>query len=147
MALFWIVHKIDGQPCVRIQEGGALIFAQLNAMKDGFGGSFIEAHRLDTDTARKIPKADDRAHAHARRGGGVARPAGVTTALRGRLLPPPHPAEQTAAREDQIGEARADDRTRGRPDTNRIVRDANAICRDNVPFRQSTTAPSDEGDP
>ena len=56
MALFWIVHKIDGQPCVRIQEGGALIFAQLNAMKDGFGGSFIEAHRLDTDTARKIPK-------------------------------------------------------------------------------------------
>ena len=57
MALFWIVHQIDGQHCVRIQEGGALIFAQLNAMKDGFGGSFVEAHRLDADTAKKIPKA------------------------------------------------------------------------------------------
>ena len=56
MALFWIVHKFDGQHCVRIQEGGALIFAQLNAMKDGFGGTFVEAHRLDADTAKKIPK-------------------------------------------------------------------------------------------
>ena len=37
-------------------EGGALIFAQLNAMIDGFGGSFIEAHRLDADLAKKIPK-------------------------------------------------------------------------------------------
>ena len=57
MPLFWIVHKIDGQPCVRIQEGGAQIFAQLNAMIDGFGGSFIEAHRLDAEMAKKIPKA------------------------------------------------------------------------------------------
>ena len=57
MALFWLVHEIDDQPCVRIQEGGALIFAQLNAMKDGFGGSFIEAHRLDAEMAKKIPKA------------------------------------------------------------------------------------------
>ena len=56
MALFWIVHKIDGQHCVRIQDGGALIFAQLNAMIDGFGGSFVEAQRLDLDIARKIPK-------------------------------------------------------------------------------------------
>jgi hypothetical protein len=56
MALFWIVHQIEGQPCVRIQEGGALIFAQLNAMIDGFGGSFVEAHALDAKTAKKIPK-------------------------------------------------------------------------------------------
>ena len=75
MALFWIVHEIDGQPCVRIQEGGALIFAQLNAMKDGFGGSFVEAHPLDAEMAKKIPKRDDRAHAHDGRGGGAARPA------------------------------------------------------------------------
>jgi hypothetical protein len=51
MALFWLVHEIDGQPCVRIQEGGALIFAQLNV-----GGSFIEAHRLDAETAKKPPR-------------------------------------------------------------------------------------------
>ena len=57
MPLFWIVHRIDGQYCVRIQEGGALIFAQLNAMRDGFGGSFVEAHRLDAEMAKRIPKA------------------------------------------------------------------------------------------
>ena len=27
-----------------------------NAMIDGFGGSFIEAHPLDAETAKKIPK-------------------------------------------------------------------------------------------
>ena len=56
MALFWLVHQIDGQPCVRIQEGGAQIFAQLNEMIDGFGGSFVETHQLDAETAKKIPK-------------------------------------------------------------------------------------------
>jgi hypothetical protein len=29
MALFWLVHEIDGERRVRIQEGGALIFARL----------------------------------------------------------------------------------------------------------------------
>ena len=57
MPLFWLVHKIDGEHCVRIQEGGALIFAQLNAMIDGFGGKYIEAHRLDAKTAKRIPEA------------------------------------------------------------------------------------------
>jgi hypothetical protein len=57
MPLFWIVHRIDGQPCVRIQEGGAQIFAQLNAMIDGFGGKYVEAHELDPKTAKKVPKA------------------------------------------------------------------------------------------
>ena len=47
MALFWLVHEIDGARVVRIQEGGALIFARLNAMIDGFGGTFVEAHALD----------------------------------------------------------------------------------------------------
>ena len=55
MPLFWIVHKIDDQPCVRIQEGGALIFAQLNAT--ALAAPFVEAHGLDADTAKRIPKA------------------------------------------------------------------------------------------
>ena len=41
---------------VRIQEGGALIFKRLNAMIDGFGSEFVEAHVLDAKTAKKIPK-------------------------------------------------------------------------------------------
>ena len=41
---------------VRIQEGGALIFKRLNAMIDGFGSEFVEAHALDAKTAKKIPK-------------------------------------------------------------------------------------------
>ena len=54
-ALFWIVHKIDGQPCVRIQEGDALIFAHLNAMRGsparrGYG--------------EENPQSNDRAHSH-----------------------------------------------------------------------------------
>jgi hypothetical protein len=40
------VHKIGGQHCVRIQEGGALIFAQLNAMIDGFDGFGGSSSRL-----------------------------------------------------------------------------------------------------
>lgn len=56
MPLFWIVHEINGVRRVHIQEGSAMIFARLNAMIDGFGGSFIEAHPLDADTAKKIPK-------------------------------------------------------------------------------------------
>ena len=57
MALWWLVHDVDGARVVRIEESHALIFAQLNAMKDGFGGSFVEAHALDTEMAKKIPKA------------------------------------------------------------------------------------------
>ena len=56
MALFWLVHELDGERIVRIQEGGALIFARLSAMIDGFGGTFIEAHALDAKLAKKVPK-------------------------------------------------------------------------------------------
>ncbi len=45
MPLFWIGREIDRERVVRIQEGGAPIFARLNAAVDGFGG--IEAHALD----------------------------------------------------------------------------------------------------
>ena len=45
MALFWIVHEIDGKRCIFIQEAGALIFARLKASIAGFkDGQFIEAH-------------------------------------------------------------------------------------------------------
>jgi len=56
MPLYWIVHELDGERRVLIQEGGALIFARLNAMMDGFGGDFVEAHPLDAKLAKKISK-------------------------------------------------------------------------------------------
>jgi hypothetical protein len=56
MALFWLVHEIDRPRVVRIQEDGAMIFARLHAMIDGFGGVFIEAHLLDAKTAKRIPR-------------------------------------------------------------------------------------------
>jgi hypothetical protein len=37
MALFWIVHDVEGARGVRIEKSHALIFARLNAMIDGFG--------------------------------------------------------------------------------------------------------------
>ena len=57
MALFWIVHEIDGKRCVFIQEVGALILARLKASIAGFDdGVFVEAHALDAKTAGKVPK-------------------------------------------------------------------------------------------
>ena len=49
------MHEVDGERRVRIQEGNALIFARLNAVIDGFGGTFVEAHALDAKTAKQIP--------------------------------------------------------------------------------------------
>jgi len=59
MALFRIVHEIDGKRCIFIQdqEAGALIFARLKAAIAGFeDGVFVEAHMLDAKTARKVLK-------------------------------------------------------------------------------------------
>jgi hypothetical protein len=57
MALFWIVHEIDGKRCIFIQEAHALIFARLKAAIVGFDdGVFVEAHKLDAEIAKKIPK-------------------------------------------------------------------------------------------
>jgi len=56
MPLFWIVHEVGGERRVRIEEAGAEIFARLNAMIDGFGGAFVEAHPLDAKLAKKVPK-------------------------------------------------------------------------------------------
>jgi hypothetical protein len=56
MPLFWLVHEFDGERRVRVQEGGAMIFARLNAMIDGFDGTFVEAHELDKATATKVPR-------------------------------------------------------------------------------------------
>ena len=57
MALFWIVHEIDGERRIFIQEAHALIFARLKAAIAGFDdGVFVEAHMLDAKTARKVPK-------------------------------------------------------------------------------------------
>jgi hypothetical protein len=56
MALFWLVHEIDGERRVMIREDSTLIFAKVKAAIDGFGGVFVEAHQLDAKTAQKIPR-------------------------------------------------------------------------------------------
>ena len=57
MALLWIVHEIDGERRIFIQEAGAFIFARLKAAIAGFDdGEFVEAHMLDAKTARNVPK-------------------------------------------------------------------------------------------
>ena len=56
MALFWLVHDIDGERTVRIEDAGALIFARLQAAIGGLKGSFVEAHALDAKLAKKIPR-------------------------------------------------------------------------------------------
>ena len=57
MPLFWLVHEIDGERRIFIQEASTLIFARLKASIAGFdGGVFIEAHMLDEKRAKKVPK-------------------------------------------------------------------------------------------
>ena len=56
MALFWMVHEIDGERRVSIQEGSTLNFARLDAVIAGVEGVFVGGHMLDAKTARKIPK-------------------------------------------------------------------------------------------
>ena len=53
MALFWIVHEIDRERRIFIQEAHALIFARLKAAIAGFDdGEFVEAHMLDAPPGR-----------------------------------------------------------------------------------------------
>ena len=56
MALFWIVHDVDGARVVRIEESHALIFARFKAVIDGFGGKYVEGHEFDAKLAEKIPR-------------------------------------------------------------------------------------------
>ena len=52
--LFWIVHEVERERCVFIQEAGALIFARIRAGIAGFkDGEFLEAHALDAKMARR----------------------------------------------------------------------------------------------
>ena len=44
----------DGARLGQVQS--VLIFARLNTAIEGFGGAFVEAHALDTMTAKKIPR-------------------------------------------------------------------------------------------
>lgn len=52
----WIVHKVDGQPVVFIQEATGAELARLKASLAGFGGEFSEMHELPDAVARKVPK-------------------------------------------------------------------------------------------
>ena len=56
MPLFWIVHEIDGERRVSIQEGSTLNFARLDAAITGLGGDFVGGHMLDDKRAKKVPK-------------------------------------------------------------------------------------------
>jgi hypothetical protein len=53
---YWIVHEMEGEPCVFVQEASSLIYARMEAQKAGCNGKFIEAHELDRMTARKLPR-------------------------------------------------------------------------------------------
>ena len=47
MPLFWLVHDLNGERRIFIQEAGALIFARLKASIAGFDdGEFVETHML-----------------------------------------------------------------------------------------------------
>jgi len=56
MALFWIVHEINGKRYVFLGEGSALTFARLRATMVGLDRGFVEAHALDALRARKVPR-------------------------------------------------------------------------------------------
>ena len=56
MPLFWLVHEIDGERRVLIQEGSTLNFARLDAAITGLGGDFVGGHMLDERHAKKVPK-------------------------------------------------------------------------------------------
>src|SRR4051812_14130067 len=53
--LYWIVHEMEGEPCVFVQEASSLVYARMEAQKAGCDGKFIEAHELDRATAKKLP--------------------------------------------------------------------------------------------
>lgn len=56
MSLFWIVHEIDGNRSVFIQEAHFAKAAELKAAMAGREGLCEEIHMLDDKTARKVPK-------------------------------------------------------------------------------------------
>jgi hypothetical protein len=51
--LCWIVHELDGEPSVFVEEASSLIYARMKANSAGHAGKFIEAHELDQRTSRK----------------------------------------------------------------------------------------------
>ena len=56
MPLFWLVHEIDGERRVSIQEGSTLNFARLDAVIAGVEGVFVGGRMLDARHAKKVPK-------------------------------------------------------------------------------------------
>lgn len=58
MPLFWIVHRVNGEPRVYIKEASAPLYARLAGSMDGIldPADFVEMHVLDEKTARKVPK-------------------------------------------------------------------------------------------
>ena len=58
MPLFWIVHRVNGEPRVYITEASSPIYARLEGAKAGIlnPADFVEMHALDDTTTRKIPQ-------------------------------------------------------------------------------------------
>jgi hypothetical protein len=58
MPLFWIVHRVAGEPRVYITEASAEIYSRLAGAIAGIlnPADFMEMHALEDKTARKVPK-------------------------------------------------------------------------------------------
>jgi hypothetical protein len=56
VALFWIVHTLQGRPTIFLAEAGDQVTARLKAQLAGLDGEFAEIHRLDTETAQRVPE-------------------------------------------------------------------------------------------
>jgi hypothetical protein len=57
VALFWIVHTLQGNPTIFLAEAGDQVTARLKAQLAGLDGEFAEIHRLDAKTAKRVPEA------------------------------------------------------------------------------------------
>lgn len=57
MPLFWLTYAVEGELLVHIQEGENLMMARMKASLAGQRGGFREAHELDLETAKRVPKA------------------------------------------------------------------------------------------
>ncbi len=55
MVLFWLVSRNNDALEPLIREGRDLLFARMHVALSGYEGEFVEGHRLDDKTTRKLP--------------------------------------------------------------------------------------------
>jgi len=64
MALFWLVHEIDGERRVFIQEAGAPITARIKASNPGSTATTSSRRMSGRAPREEGPEEDDRPRAH-----------------------------------------------------------------------------------